>query len=1114
MSKRKEHASEVVVSTKRIKTEIIKESDPDEVNGSNWNAAAINGQSGDSLPNSLMNEGEVGIIESISLKNFMCHACLGPFKFGPNVNFVVGNNGSGKSAVLTALIVGLGGKATATNRGSSIKGFVKSGQNSADISITLRNRGPDAFKPNKYGETVIVEQRISGDGIRQYKLKSQSGHLVSTKKEELNTILDQFNIQVDNPVSILTQEMSKHFLQSKSEADKYKFFMKATQLEQMRDDYSYIMKKKAVTNEKIEKQDENLSELKDQVKEKEDRYKSLSSLNELLEKLEQLKNQMAWALVIEVEKQMQPVKDRIKTEGNRTVKFDQKIEEWQVKVNEAEENFKAVQNQLQRITDEAQILRPLCANLKEDVQGKNKACKESEATFHRCRTQLKQLEKDHDQLQKRIKELRNSMNQSSEADLKKRQGRISSLQEQLKSLEAGETSTLQQLEQFQHAINKSKDEHYKLRREEQDAKNSVESRKKQLNNLKASRTNQLKRFGENMPNLLEAIEEAYKQGRFRKKPVGPLGTCLRLKYPELALAVESCLRGLLLSFCCDNYKDEQVLQTLMSRYFNAGRRPQINVCEFSNQVYNIKDRAARHPEFPTVLDALEIDNPVVTNCLIDLRNIEKVLLISSNSRAREVMQQQRAPLNCKEAFTAVGDQVFTNRYYSSEMDRARYLGDDVEAEISQLEVEVSNKIAQISHIQQQLRSVEEGIKMNEIHMKTKQMQIRKIQENVTKIKLEIADLENVDEPQSVDISTLEEEVQDIWQRIESDREKLEQAKKDMDEHRKILDEAEQKFKEMKEKINYITEEADPIKDELSKIDAEVGKCKHHKRHYEEKKKEHLDGIAKLKENLESKEKILEESTAKAKQICAERIEVTRTPKSIDVEINRLRERINREQERHGNKEEIARQYYDVLETYKNVKSQIKNLKMFMQLLDKIMEERHKAYKIFRRYISLRCKYYFDTMLSQRGYHGKMMFDHKNGTLSIAVQPGEGDKAALSDMRSLSGGERSFSTVCFILSLWDTMESPFRCLDEFDVYMDMVNRRISMDMMLKVASSQRYRQFIFLTPQSMSSLPSSALIRILRMHDPERGQTTLPFRPRDQADDSDEETTVNKTYQKH
>lgn len=87
-----------------------------------------------------------------------------------------------------------------------------------------------------------------------YVVFSCLGQLVSNKKEELTAILDHFNIQVrltftlrrevftlsiiwdlvlislwlllvvqlDNPVSILNQEMSKQFLHSKNEADKYK----------------------------------------------------------------------------------------------------------------------------------------------------------------------------------------------------------------------------------------------------------------------------------------------------------------------------------------------------------------------------------------------------------------------------------------------------------------------------------------------------------------------------------------------------------------------------------------------------------------------------------------------------------------------------------------------------------------------------------------------------------------------------------------------------------------------------------------------------------------------------------------------------------------------------
>ena len=72
---------------------------------------------------------DAGIIETLTCINFMCHTKL-HVPLGPLINFIIGHNGSGKSAILTGITLCLGGKATATNRGQSLKGFVKEGQES------------------------------------------------------------------------------------------------------------------------------------------------------------------------------------------------------------------------------------------------------------------------------------------------------------------------------------------------------------------------------------------------------------------------------------------------------------------------------------------------------------------------------------------------------------------------------------------------------------------------------------------------------------------------------------------------------------------------------------------------------------------------------------------------------------------------------------------------------------------------------------------------------------------------------------------------------------------------------------------------------------------------
>lgn len=86
-----------------------------------------------------------GKIKKIHLRNFMCHANF-EVELNTSVNVIVGLNGSGKSAILTAIAIGLGSKASSTSRSTNLKDLVKQGEASATIEITLTNDGLDSFE--------------------------------------------------------------------------------------------------------------------------------------------------------------------------------------------------------------------------------------------------------------------------------------------------------------------------------------------------------------------------------------------------------------------------------------------------------------------------------------------------------------------------------------------------------------------------------------------------------------------------------------------------------------------------------------------------------------------------------------------------------------------------------------------------------------------------------------------------------------------------------------------------------------------------------------------------------------------------------------------------------
>lgn len=64
-----------------------------------------------------------------------------------------------------------------------------------------------------------------------------AGEIISTKRIELDSIIETMNIQIDNPICVLNQDVSRTFLVSSKADEKYNLFMKATLLDVIKNNY-------------------------------------------------------------------------------------------------------------------------------------------------------------------------------------------------------------------------------------------------------------------------------------------------------------------------------------------------------------------------------------------------------------------------------------------------------------------------------------------------------------------------------------------------------------------------------------------------------------------------------------------------------------------------------------------------------------------------------------------------------------------------------------------------------------------------------------------------------------------------------------------------------------
>lgn len=180
--------------------------------------------------------------------------------------------------------------------------------------------------------------------------------------------------------------------------------------------------------------------------------------------------------------------------------------------------------------------------------------------------------------------------------------------------------------------------------------------------------------------------------------------------------------------------------------------------------------------------------------------------------------------------------------------------------------------------------------------------------------------------------------------------------------------------------------------------------------------------------------------------------------------------------------------------------QIKTIEQNVDMLINDVKERKKRWVLFRSHIAQMTNISFDDFLQKKKSAGQVEFDHESRQLNLIVQKDNTDESTQTkDVKALSGGERSFTTLSLLLAIGESLETPFRVMDEFDVFLDPVARKLALKTLIDISKEMEHRQFIFITPQDLSNIPTDPKLRIYHLKPPKRGnmvggpqQQTLNF----------------------
>lgn len=361
--------------------------------------------------------------------------------------------------------------------------------------------------------------------------------------------------------------------------------------------------------------------------------------------------------------------------------------------------------------------------------------------------------------------------------------------------------------------------------------------------------------------------------------------------------------------------------------------------------------------------------------------------------------------------------------------------------------------------------------------------IAKFQNDIRNKNVNIGELENQSvQEKPVTVGVLEEDLD----REKDKLERLEREKENAEKKHREQEVAATRAKDLYERRKRETEakqDTHACKAKLDEVASKIKQGESHKKYYNTKKAECVNSMKAVEKDIKEKQQQVEQVAEKARRQMETRPEVIRSVDEINKELKNL-QAMAREQERIQEPLNVIMDNLSrCMARYKLVAEETRQLREDVYRLAAMLVQRNEGFRKIRESISNRVRMAFHVCLQTRKFGGNLSYNHKQRSLFVQVNPegsSSGGDASSRGMRTLSGGEKSYSTISLILALWEVMAPPFRFLDEFDVFMDALNRRLAIEQVKQYATRTRSNQYILLTPLNLQGIEVDDSVRITKL----------------------------------